>query len=122
MKKFTIVLGLLFAAASLKAQDQEVTNSLPKIRLDEFSDGYNLPLGIENSGPNDNRLFIVEKGGKIWICDSAGNKSAHSFLNITNKVLSVGSEQGLLGLAIKINIIDIKISIRRVLGMKGKTE
>ncbi|MEO5572748.1 MAG: PQQ-dependent sugar dehydrogenase [Bacteroidia bacterium] len=99
MKKITLVFGLLFAAASLNAQTQQVTNSLPKIRLDDFSEGYTAPLGIENAGPFDNRLFIVEKGGKIWICDSAGKKSNKPFLNITSRVGSVGSEQGLLGLA-----------------------
>ncbi len=98
MKKITFVLGLLFAAASLNAQTQQVTNALPKIRLDLFSDGYNQPLGIENAGRFDNRLFIVEKGGKIWISDSAGNKSMMPFLDITARVLSNGSEQGLIGL------------------------
>jgi glucose/arabinose dehydrogenase len=93
MKKLTFLVCMVTSAISIQAQ----TNSLPKLRLQEFSTGYNSPLGIENAG--DSRLFIVEKEGKIWACDSAGNKSPFPFLDITSKVLSAGSEQGLLGMA-----------------------
>lgn len=98
MKKLLLGLCLFSATVLLKAQPaQQVTNSLPKLKLQDFSDGYIAPLDIENCG--DSRLFIVEKAGKIWICDSDGNKSSSPFLNITSRVKSTGSEQGLLGLA-----------------------
>jgi glucose/arabinose dehydrogenase len=76
---------------------RQVYAQLPDLQLDLFSSGYSSPVDIATCG--DSRLFIVEKGGKIWICDNLGNKSAQPFLNITNKVLSTGNEQGLLGLA-----------------------
>lgn len=65
--------------------------------LDTFSSGYDEPLDIKTCG--DSRLFIVEKAGKIWICDSLGSKSAEPFLDITYKVGSTYSSQGLLGMA-----------------------
>lgn len=92
MKKITLVFIMLLAV-SVKAQ----TDKLPKLRLQEFSEGYMEPLGIENAG--DSRLFIVERGGKIWICDSNGTKSAKPFLNISSLVGTADDEQGLLGLA-----------------------
>src|SRR6478735_10605258 len=69
----------------------------PVLSLQTFSTGYSNPVDIENCG--DNRLFIVERIGKIWICDANGNKSATPFLDLTSMVYSGGSEQGLLGLA-----------------------
>lgn len=69
---------------------------LPQLSLETFSSGYNNPVDIAHCG--DSRLFIVQKNGYIYICDSLGNKSATPFLNISKKV-SNGGEQGLLGLA-----------------------
>jgi glucose/arabinose dehydrogenase len=67
------------------------------IQLIPFSSGYTSPLGLENCG--DNRIFVVQKTGQIMICDGAGNKLATPFLNISDRVLTQGNEQGLLGLA-----------------------
>ncbi len=52
---------------------------------------------IQNCG--DNRLFIVEQGGKIWISDLQGNLLPKPFLSITAQVNDATTEQGLLGLA-----------------------
>lgn len=93
MKKLTLFFIVLLTAIVVEAQ----TDKLPKLRLEEFSEGYIEPLGIENAG--DSRLFIVERQGKIWICDSNGEKSAKPFLDIRDRVYDADLEQGLLGLA-----------------------
>jgi len=93
MKKISLLFVLMFEIVLLKAQ----VNQLPKLRLQSFSQGYDQPLGIENAG--DSRLFIVERTGKIWICDSSGQKSSSPFLDISDKITTAGDEQGLLGLA-----------------------
>lgn len=54
-------------------------------------------MGIENAG--DNRMFIVERGGKIWISNLRGKKKPVPFLDISDRITTEGSEQGLLGLA-----------------------
>ncbi|MDH3463092.1 MAG: PQQ-dependent sugar dehydrogenase, partial [Acidimicrobiia bacterium] len=47
----------------------------------------------------DDRLFVVEKGGRIWIVKN-GAKQTTPFLDIANLLpASPGGEQGLLGLA-----------------------
>lgn len=48
--------------------------------------------------PNDARLFIVEKPGRIRIV-KGGELLAEPFLDITDRVNDAGGEQGLLGLA-----------------------
>lgn len=92
MKRTTLVAGLLFIALFAHTQ----TNVLPTIALNDFSSGFSNPVGIEHAG--DSRLFVVEQTGRIRIVDENGNHKSH-FLNISNRILDSGFEQGLLGLA-----------------------
>ncbi|MDD3776738.1 MAG: PQQ-dependent sugar dehydrogenase [Actinomycetota bacterium] len=67
--------------------------------IDAFpSLSFNLPVDIQQPGDGSGRLFVVEKEGRIIIIDKQG-QSTQIFLNITDRVNSSGSEQGLLGLA-----------------------
>lgn len=63
----------------------------------QFSSGFVRPCDITHCG--DDRLFVVEQRGMIWILDQNGNKLPNPFLNIDPSVGSSGNEQGLLGLA-----------------------
>ncbi len=67
-----------------------------QFNLVQFSSGFSNMIGLENSG--DDRLFVIEQEGKIFIVDSTGAKTATPFLDITDRVHFKG-EQGLLGLA-----------------------
>lgn len=67
-----------------------------EINFVEVANGFTEPVDIQNAG--DDRLFIVEQGGRIKILNSDFTTNATPFLNITSLV-SGGSEQGLLGLA-----------------------
>ncbi|MFN8499578.1 MAG: PQQ-dependent sugar dehydrogenase [Anaerolineae bacterium] len=68
------------------------------IRLERVVSGLNNPTTIANAGDGSNRLFVLEKGGAIRIVKD-GAVLPQPFLDITNLVYSVGTEQGLLGLA-----------------------
>ena len=59
---------------------------------------FNHPSVIAHAGDNSGRLFVAEQPGRIWIIQNS-NVLAQPFLNISNRVLSSGSEQGLLGMA-----------------------
>lgn len=69
----------------------------PSINLIPFSNGYSRPVAIENCG--DERLFIVQQRGLIYICDTLGTKLTTPFLDLTGVVSQSGNERGLLGLA-----------------------
>ena len=60
--------------------------------------GLQLPVDIQNAGDGSDRLFIVEKRGLILIFQD-GQLLPTPFLDISSKVDSQHSEQGLLGLA-----------------------
>lgn len=86
-KTFTLISVLLIYSCTIHAQE---------IKLVQFSAGYKSPLGIENCG--DGRLFIIERQGRIIICDSTGKRLQRPFLDISDSITS-GGERGLLGLA-----------------------
>jgi len=92
MKKILICLMALGATGSCFAQAV-----MPELALEEFSEGFSVPIGIENCG--DERLFIVEQTGMIWIVNAAGIKSASPFIDLSDKIQFDGAERGLLGLA-----------------------
>ncbi|MBK6544063.1 MAG: PQQ-dependent sugar dehydrogenase [Saprospiraceae bacterium] len=65
------------------------------ISVTKWISGISIPLGMAHCG--DDRLFVIEKAGKIRIIQN--NKLIDTpFLDIINKVRSSGGEQGLLGI------------------------
>jgi glucose/arabinose dehydrogenase len=62
-----------------------------------LTNGLTDPLLITKAGDGSNRLFIVERAGKIKVVVN-GTIQGTPFLDLTSKIVS-GSEQGLLGLA-----------------------
>src|SRR6476620_6656152 len=64
----------------------------------EVMSGLTQPIFIANAGDGSNRLFIVERAGRIWIFANGALVPA-PFLDIRSIVNSSGAEQGLLSLA-----------------------
>ena len=60
--------------------------------------GFTQPLDIQNAGDGSNRLFVVERSVTIRIFEN-GLVLDEPFLDVSKKVRTNGSEQGLLGLA-----------------------
>lgn len=100
-----LVMGLLLSLASITAgTDRGAPSTVPGgggLGLELVVGGLVEPLYVTHTG-ND-RLFVVEKGGRIRIVRQTGSGNwsiKHgSFLNIRDRVGDDGSEQGLLGLA-----------------------
>lgn len=86
MKKF---FTLFCTLVSLSTFSQNIT-------LETVASGFSQPLNIQHAG--DDRLFIVEKGGRIKIINSDGTVNPDSFLDVSGQI-STDSERGLLGLA-----------------------
>ena len=60
--------------------------------------GLETPVGIASAADESNRLFILEKVGRVRIVQN-GAMAPSPFLDISDRVGSSASEQGLLGLA-----------------------
>ena len=61
MKNYTLIIFCLFITAYSIAQE---------VNIELFKDGFSSPVDIQNSG--DDRLFIVEQGGRIKILNGYG--------------------------------------------------
>ena len=59
--------------------------------------GVTQPVDIVNADDGSDRLFIVERGGKIKIFKNGNSQG--TFLDVVGKITTNGGEQGLLGLA-----------------------
>lgn len=71
---------------------------LERIDTQLVAEGFTLPVAITHANDDSGRIFVVEKPGTIAILRD-GQRQEQAFLDISEKVGSSGSEQGLLGLA-----------------------
>jgi glucose/arabinose dehydrogenase len=68
------------------------------VTLEQVAGGLDTPVGIAHAGDGSGRLFILEKVGRIRVLQG-GSLLRTPFLDISDRVGSSRSEQGLLGLA-----------------------
>jgi hypothetical protein len=59
---------------------------------------FNFPTSMTHAGDGSQRLFVVEQPGLVWIIQT-NTVLNQPFLDISDRVLNTGAEQGLLGLA-----------------------
>ncbi len=86
-------------AAPATAPTKQTANQRSlNVRLEPLPARLERPVHITHAGDGSGRLFVVEKGGRIVVLRD-GVARATPFLDITPRVQSSGSEQGLLGLA-----------------------
>ena len=89
MKYLSFIIISIFLTLSMFAQ--------PNIGLQSYATGFMEPVKVVHA--NDNRLYVVERDGRVWIIDELGNTLPNAFLDIDDISTSGGSEQGLLGIA-----------------------
>lgn len=70
---------------------------LEEVTLDQISDGFQQPSALA-APDGDDRLFVVQRVGVIRILDETRTMLDPAFLDLTDRVLAGGIEQGLLGL------------------------
>ncbi|MFP4322850.1 MAG: PQQ-dependent sugar dehydrogenase [Anaerolineales bacterium] len=91
-----LIIGLGVAAYVVLTAPEAATSDL--IRFEEVADGMTEPNGLAHV--NDERLFVHERQGRIWVIDAQGTRLEPAFLDIRDQVRSSDhNEQGLLGLA-----------------------
>jgi len=68
-----------------------------QLRLQQVASGVPFPV-FATSLPGDERVFVLERGGRVRVIDSNGLRE-EPFLDLTDRVGSGGIENGLLGMA-----------------------
>ena len=71
---------------------------LQQVKLETIFEGFRQPTVI-TAPAEDDRLFVAQRGGVIRILDASRKMVDPAFLDISDRVLANGIEQGLLGLA-----------------------
>ena len=89
MKKLIKYLALIFICYN--------SSFSQSVLLESFGPSFYSPVEIKNAG--DERLFVVEKSGKIKILNQNGSVNSTPFLDIEDRVSTNANERGLLGLA-----------------------
>lgn len=90
-KSFAFLCFIFLCSLQLTAQN------IPVIDLETFATGLNQSIGLTHAG--DDRLFVIEQGGRIRIVMSDGQVLPTPFLDIDARINSDANERGLLGLA-----------------------
>ena len=92
-----------------------------EINLVEVASGFSSPVDIANAG--DERLFVVERRGRIKVINADGTVRDELFLNIDDIVRNVSGqgEQGLLGLAFHPNYTENGFFFVNYTGNDGNT-
>jgi len=90
------------------------------LSLTTWVTGLRQPIFVTHAGDGSNRLFIVEKRGviRIW---QAGRLLEAPFLDITDRVGSRSSEQGLLGLAFAPDFASSRLFFVNYTNLQGDT-
>jgi glucose/arabinose dehydrogenase len=108
MKKLKLLLIVILSLFLIWPEAAAADGPLQLDLIPFVTSGLDDPIGLANAGPGDNRLFVVERDGRIKIIQPNGTVLATPFLDINGRVFSLadddsnsnpGSEQGLLGLA-----------------------
>lgn len=86
------------------------------LRLEVVAEGLAQPV-LALSPPGDQRLFVVDQPGRIWVIDG---EDIHEFLDIRSAVRFRG-EQGLLGLAFHPGYADNGLFYVHFTGSRGGT-
>ena len=93
-------LAVVTAVVGLGLAPESASSAAPRIAAERVTGGFSVPL-FAGSPPGDtSRLFIVQKTGEIFIVNlPAGTVNPTPFLDIHDRLILQGNEQGLLGLA-----------------------
>jgi glucose/arabinose dehydrogenase len=87
------LLGLLFSSVAAFAAELPYTAE-PALDLK-----FDQPLGIVSAPDETNRLFILEKTGRVVVVPDLARPARRVFLDLRERIGSIDSEQGLLALA-----------------------
>ena len=69
------------------------------IQVVKVADELYDPINVTNANDGSGRIFVVERFGRIIFINGDGNVVEEPFFDLSDNIISLGSEQGLLGAA-----------------------
>src|SRR5882724_2722920 len=98
---FLVCCPTIFQTRAHTAQDYQTQDKVIQptaVQIQPVLTGLTFTVYVTHAHDGTNRLFIVEKAGRIRVAQP-GASTTTLFLDISSRVLSVDNERGLLGLA-----------------------
>ena len=98
---FLLACPVIFQTRANSAQDYQTEGKViapTAVQLQSVLSGLTFPVYVTHAHDGTNRLFILEKAGRIRVAQP-GASTTTLFMDISSRVLSVDNERGLLGLA-----------------------
>lgn len=99
---FPLLMAVLFLAVlsngrhTARAEATAANFATLTLNLQPYATGFDFPVALASDGHG--RLFVVQQGGTVRIIEPGGTVLPEPFLTIPPDQLTVGGEQGLLGL------------------------
>ena len=104
VRLFTVWLpAALLALSSFQVSIAGETNAGSNISLKLIAEGLNAPIVLVSIPDGSGRLLLADQAGLIHLLDRDGKKSEQPFLDLRQKIVTLGKgmeERGLLGLAL----------------------
>ena len=72
---------------------------LREVTLEPVFEGFNFQPSAVGAPVGDDRIFVMQRHGTIRVLDADRNLVEENFIDLTDRVLAGGIEQGLLGMA-----------------------
>ncbi|WP_202915843.1 PQQ-dependent sugar dehydrogenase [Pontibacter pamirensis] len=98
-----LVMLLLCASFLLQSCDRDDKFFFPKaVDLQLIADNMVSPVGLVAVPDETERLFVIDQIGIIWVIDESGTRLSEPFLDVSDRMVTLGEnydERGLLGLA-----------------------
>ncbi len=95
--KMLVLAAMLLSLGNSRLETRAAPVQLPPLAPILVTDGLTLPVHVTHAGDGSGRLFIVERRGTIRIYSNSLHPTP--FLDITSRVRSTSSEEGLLSVA-----------------------
>lgn len=99
MQFFRVVALFAFSCFALLASSCGRDSSLPYVTEEAFKLNFDQPVAMVAPPGETNRLFVVEKTGRIMVISDLNHPSKETFLDLKRKVGDDEVEQGVLAIA-----------------------
>lgn len=87
---------------NLSSSSKAAVNKTKNIELQLIAENMVSPIGLVPVPDESQRLFVIDQIGLVWTIDASGTKLEEPFLDVRDRMVTLGTrydERGLLGLA-----------------------
>ena len=96
-----LAVTVVLLASAAFAQEEAAAHPFDELTLELVAQGFVSPV-VLTSAPGDERLFVADRTGQVYVLDQDGTRAEQPFLDIADRMVTLDpqyDERGLLGFA-----------------------